>query len=75
MNVHEYCEYRPFVGVLALFAAVMPILFIRHRAGVLWKRILSDFGVAICVLTAGTNIWFIWYATRVCRHMLDLIKS
>jgi hypothetical protein len=74
LNAHNYCEDRPIVGVFAFVASVILILLIGNRALTSWKKILSGFGVAICVLTTGVNLWFIWYATRLCRHMLDSVK-
>jgi len=62
------------VTLAAFVSSVILILFIGNRALTSWKRILSVFGMAICVLTTGVNIWFIWYATGICRHMLDSVK-
>ena len=74
LSVHTYCENRPIVGALTFVAAFIFTLFIRKRSDTFWKRILSGLGVAMCLLTTGVNIWFIWYATRLCRHMLDSVK-
>jgi ABC-type cobalamin transport system permease subunit len=74
LSAHTYCENRPIVGLFAIVASVILILFIRNRALTSWKRILSGFGIAVCVLTTVVNTWFIWYATRLCRHMLDPVK-
>jgi hypothetical protein len=73
-SVHNYCENRPFVGIFALAAVILIVLLIRNRAVARWTRILSGFGVAICLLTTVMNTWFIWYATGLCRHMLDLVN-
>jgi hypothetical protein len=73
-SVHTYCENRPFVGVCAIAAVILIVLLIQNRPLARWRRIVWRFGLAICLLTTAMNIWFIWYATGVCRHMLDLVN-
>ena len=66
-SVHNYCDNRPIVGVLAIVPAVILVLLIRNRTAPLLKRVLSSLGIIICMLTTGAGIAFIWFATKVCR--------
>jgi len=69
-SAHTYCENRAIVGVLAFMSILILVLLIRNRGGALWKRVLSDLGVVICLLTTAGDVAFTWYATQWCRQML-----
>ena len=73
-SVHTYCENRPFIGMGAFAAVIVIVFLVRNRAVGRWKRILAGFAVAICLSTTVMDTWFIWYATSVCRHMLDSVS-
>jgi hypothetical protein len=69
-SVHTYCENRLLVGALGFLAIVICALLVRNRSAVLWKKVLSDLGIIICMLTTAASIAFIWHATKLCRDMV-----
>jgi hypothetical protein len=75
MNVHNYCEDRPVVGVLACISALSLVLLVRNRGRKPRVRVISNLAILVCFLTTFGNVAFVWYATQVCRHMLDGVAS
>src|SRR3954465_9654860 len=64
MNVHNYCEDRPVVGVLACISALSLVLLVRNRGRKPWGRVISNLAILVCFLTTFGDVAFIWYARR-----------
>jgi len=74
VSVHTYCENRPIAGVSAGAAALLFLFFVRNRAALAAKKILSGVGEGLCVLAVAVNVAFVIYATMLCRHMFDQLR-
>jgi len=74
VSVHLYCENWAIAAALAVGSMGVSLVLVFSRAQTRQGHVINFGGLIASFLAIAMNIAFIICATRLCRHMFDLLK-